>query len=176
VYRALALRPGVRRYWAVLTQDQRAPVTIVAGDGCTLGGEGIARGPGYDVRAIELRLNHDLDVGETCSFEFAVVVQPPEPDRRILPPPGWYRVVTDPGCRRLSLQLSFAPTARPSSVHRVIWRKDGQGRPGPEKWPVASDDGHFYWDLTNPRLETFGFSWRWPEALEVAAPAWGGAR
>ncbi|HEV7655137.1 MAG TPA: helix-turn-helix transcriptional regulator [Mycobacteriales bacterium] len=174
-YRALVLQPGVRRYWVRYTVDDQAPTTIMAGDRCTIGTCVTARGPGYHVRAVELRLDRTYDVGATAEFGFAILTRPPEPDPGVLSPPGWFRVVTDPACRRLCVDLSFDPHERPASVRQVVWEKDTRAD-DPDGAPVGSPDGHFHWEVLDPLLTAYGYVWTWPGPLDLAAPPWGGAR
>ncbi len=173
---ALALQPGVRSYWVTYTVDDKAPRNVVPGRGCSLGEQDTVDGPGYRVRAVELRLEHALGVGDTADFAFAVVFRRPAPDPRRVPPAGFFRVVSDPACRRVRLDLSFSPYERPTWVRWVVWDHDTQDRLPFAGMPVRSGDGHFGQDLTDPGLTAYGYLWSWPAALETAPPAWAGAR
>jgi hypothetical protein len=173
---ALALQPRVRSYWVTYTVDEKAPRAILAGPGCTTGEQDTVDGPGYRVRAVELRLDHDLEVGDTADLAFSVVFRPPAPDPGRIPPAGYFRVVSDPSCRRLRMELSFPPCQRPASVRWVAWDHDTQDRLSSAGTPVRSADGHFDRVLTDPGLTAYGYLWSWPAAHETAPPAWGGVR
>lgn len=173
---ALALQPGVRSYWITFTVDDKAPRDVVPGRGCSLGEQDTVDGPGYRVRAVEVRLDDALDVGDTAELAFAVVFRRPAPDPRRVPPTGFFRVVSDPACRRLRLDLSFSPYQRPAWVRWVVWDPETRDRMPYAGTPVRSGDGHFSQDLTDPALTTYGYLWDWPGADETAPPTWGGAR
>jgi hypothetical protein len=169
-YRLCALRPGVERYFAVFTVDDRSPVTVEPGLGCHLGPLRRLRSRRYSMVAAELRLNRTLEAYELVDLEFSVV-NPMAPDGDRLPMPGWIHVVRDPACRLAQMTLCFSGQ-HPKKVWSGSWKPGPGGVPTPEQAElVTSDDGHFALELTNPRPAWWGFRWQWPGAMETAALA-----
>ena len=172
----VALRPGVRGYWIPHTVDDKAPREVVPEPGRSLGRQDTVTGPGYHLRAVELLFDHALDVGDTAELAFSLVFRHPEPDPRRIPPGGFFRVVSDPACRRLRMDLTFSPYLRPAWVRWVVWQHDTVDRLPFAGTPVHSDDGHFRHEVTDPAQTAYGYLWDWTTADETAPAAWGGAR
>lgn len=170
----VALQPDVRRYWTTFAFDDRLPGDLVPVRSCSVGGQHTVDGSGYRLRAVELRLDRALDVGETAECAFAVVFRRPRHDPGVVPPAGLFRVVSNPACRRLRLDLTFSPYQWPAEVRWVVWEQDTADRLPAAGMPVGSIEGSFRQQVTDPRLTAYGYLWRWPDALETTAPA--GAR
>lgn len=161
------LRRGVRGYWVILAVDEKSPAQLEPGSGCRVGRRVVEPGPGYHLLAVELVPDDEFLVGRVSALAYRVV-NPPGPARTELALPGWGGVVTDAGCRRLGIRLSFHPRQYPVDVWAATWRQ----RPG--RTPVACLDGpavrhgnDLVRTLEGPRLGMHGVVWRWPGPMEA---------
>ena len=172
-----AVTPGVDSVWTVFTVPDGGPADLVPVAGCSVGRTEQVEGPGYAVRAVQLRLDRTLGVGDRHRLEFAMW-QPPHPtvDGELWP--GWMRMVENPGCRHLELRIRFADTHRPNEAWQGTWRtgRDGVPEPDSQEPVTAADEGWFGLSRTNPRPGAYGFRWRWPGEREAAVPIGSGPR
>lgn len=169
--RICALVPDVGSVWSIFTVVTGHPVELVSVSGCSIGRVEENRVEDYAVRAVELRLDRALEVGECADLEFRLV-RPPHPTVRGELWPGWMRMVEEPGCRQLDMRIRFAGQQRPNEAWQGTWRIAANGVPEPAvKEPVRpAGGGWFALSRTNPRPGAYGFHWRWPGDREAATP------